>query len=93
MVVLALILNELFLLASHLLPVDPVYLFRHRITFIFKSYLFKIAIIAAPYKPRRKQHPTAQNCTGDFRIIYYLLCTVYYLYNIYCLMLTLPTEY
>ena len=31
MVVLALILNELFLLASHLLPVDPVYLFRHRI--------------------------------------------------------------
>ena len=32
MVVLALILNELFLLASHLLPVDPVYLFRHRIT-------------------------------------------------------------
>ena len=32
MVVLALILNELFLLASHLLPVDPVYLFRHRTT-------------------------------------------------------------
>ena len=31
MVVLALILNELFLLASHLLPVDPVYLFRHQI--------------------------------------------------------------
>lgn len=31
MAVLALILNELFLLASHLLPVDPVYLFRHRI--------------------------------------------------------------
>ena len=31
MVVFALLLNELFLLASHLLPVDPVYLFRHRI--------------------------------------------------------------
>ena len=32
MVVLALILNKLFLLVSHPLPVDPVYLFRHRIT-------------------------------------------------------------
>lgn len=36
MVVLALNLNELFLLASHLLPVDPVYLFRHRTDYLFK---------------------------------------------------------
>lgn len=75
MVVLALNLNELFLLASHLLPVDPVYLFRHRITFIFKRYLFKIAIIAAPYKPRRK--PTSNRTELHRRFSYYLLPIVY----------------